>query len=51
MSADAWLMAQPWPVQEASAMMPSSPRRTWSTRSSPHEGFTPSWVCVASSIS
>ena len=51
MSADAWLMAQPLPVNAASSM-------TWSwlstrerTMSSPQLGFTPSWEWVASSSS
>ena len=50
MSAEPWETAQPWPVQETSEILPSSPRRTSSTRSSPQLGLMPSCVSVGSSI-
>ena len=50
MSALAWEMAQPWPVNAASSMVPSSAKRTENVSSSPQEGFTPSWLQSASSI-
>ena len=50
MSAEAWLMAQPWPVKAASSMVPSSEKRTLKVSSSPQEGLTPSWVQSGQSI-
>ena len=50
MSAEAWLMAQPWPVKAASSMVPSSAKRTLKVSSSPQEGLTPSWVQSGQSI-
>ena len=50
MSADAWLMAQPWPVKAASSMVPSSAKRSAKVSSSPQEGLTPSCVQSGHSI-
>ena len=50
MSAEAWLMAQPCPVNAASSMVPSSANLTEKFSSSPQEGFTPSCVQSGSSI-
>ena len=51
MSAEACETAHPMPCQAASSMTPSSLMRSDSVRSSPQEGFTPSCVQVAHSIS
>ncbi len=41
MEAEAWLMAQPWPLNLISAKLPSGPNFTPRSISSPHDGLSP----------